>query len=457
MRTLLVPSLTRRVLLALLAAFALTWGVLLAVELAEAGKPADLDRVIANFGNGLLSDLAATDNADEARGIVLGLDRATNRSYRDNALPTVLALQLRDRDGRVVHASDTWRDALAAAVPGASRMNADGRVVHLWRGSGPRWTVVIGQPEVARPYIARMLAAELTRYMLIALPLILLPLWLAVSQGLKPLRRLSRAVAARDPDDLAPTGLVARHRELQPLVAAIDDLLARLRAKVAREQAFVHDAAHELRTPMAVISAQVHALVQAGDPPARREAEARLDASIARASNLVDQLLALARLDDARAPRRETLDVAALAQQELALLAPRALAAGLELGLDAPEALVAEVEPAAFRSILRNLVVNAIHYVPAGGQVAVSVVATAGGLVLRVVDDGPGIAAALRATVFDRFVRGTGHDVAGSGLGLAIVRQAARRAGGDVVLHDGPDGRGCAFEVTLAEAGGAAR
>jgi signal transduction histidine kinase len=447
------PSLTRRVLLALLAAFALTWAVLLAVEVSGTGAPADLDRVIATFGDGLLADLAASDSADEARGIVLGLDRSTNRSYRENGLPTVLALQLLDRDGRVVHASGTWRDALAGAAPGASRVDVDGRVLHLWRGSGPRWTVVIGQPEIARPFIVRMLAAELTRYMLIALPLVLLPLWIAVSQGLKPLRRLSRAVAARDPDDLAPTGLVARHRELQPLVAAIDDLLARLRAKVAREQAFVHDAAHELRTPMAVISAQVHALAQAGDEGARREAESHLDASIARASNLVDQLLALARLDDARAPRRETLDVAALAQQELALLVPRALAKGLELGLDAPESLAAAVEPAAFRSILHNLVVNAIHYVPAGGQVEVALAAHAAGLVLRVTDDGPGIAPGLRATVFDRFVRGAGHDVAGSGLGLAIVRQAARRMGGDVVLRDGPHGRGCLFEVTLAGAG----
>lgn len=457
MKALVTPSLTRRVLLALLGAFALTWGVLMAVQYAHIGDATDLDRVIERFGRGLLTDLAATDSADEARGIVAGLDRATNRSYREGGLPTVLGLQLSDRDGRVVYASQDLRDALAAAAPGVSRLPAGDRVVHLWRAAGPRWTVVIGQPEIARSYILRMLAADLTRYMLIALPIVLLPLWLAVRQGLKPLRRLSSAVAARDPDDLAPTRLAARHRELQPLVAAIDDLLARLRAKVAREQAFVHDAAHELRTPMAVISAQVHALAQAGDALARREAEARLDESIARASNLVDQLLALARLDDSHAPRREQVDATALAQQELALLAPRALAKELELSLEAPETLVVAVEPVAFRSILHNLVVNAIHYVSRGGQVSVSLAATAEALVLRVVDDGPGIAPALRASVFDRFVRGAGHDVAGSGLGLAIVRQAARRSGGDAVLFDGPRGCGCAFEVTLAGVAGPPR
>ena len=168
-------------------------------------------------------------------------------------------------------------------------------------------------------------------------------------------------------------------------------------------------------------------------------------------------MLSLARLDDARAAPRETLDLAALVQQELALLVPRALAKGIDLGLDAPESLTAAIEAAAFRSILHNLVVNAIHYMPGGGHVEVSLATTAAGLVLRVADDGPGIAPDLRPTVFDRFVRGAGHDVAGSGPGLAIVRQAARRSGGDVVLRDGPHGRGCLFEVTLASAGGPPR
>jgi len=198
-----------------------------------------------------------------------------------------------------------------------------------------------------------------------------------------------------------------------------------------------------------VISAQVHGLAQAPDAPARRAAEGLLDASIARASRLVDQLLSLARLDASQAPRRESLDVVAFAQQELALLAPRALAAGVDLGLEAPERLVHAVEPGAFRSILVNLAVNAILYVPRGGLATVALARDGAALVLRVADDGPGIAPEARAGVFERFVRGGGHDVAGSGLGLAIVRQAARRGGGDVTLREGPGGRGCEFVVVF--------
>ncbi len=453
MSALLAPSLVRRVVLALLAAFALVFVVLLGVDYVAGTDPRNLDGAIQAFGHGLLADLARVDDEAEARGMVGGLDRSANRAYAAQGLPSVLAVQLRDRDGRVVYASTMLRAEIAAAPTGESMLGGTHRILHVFRESGPRWSVVVAQPEVPRGYLLRVLAADLVRDMLIAFPCVLLPLWLAVALGLGPLRQLSRAVAARDPDDLAPTGLDARHRELRPLVEAIDDLLARLRAKVAREQAFVHDAAHELRTPMAVICAQAHGLAQAPDAPARRAAEEQLDASIARASRLVDQLLSLARLDGSHAPRRESQDVAALAQQELALLAPRALAAGLDLGLDAPESLVHAVEGVAFRSILVNLVVNAILYVPRGGQVTVSLArpgADAGApLTLRVVDDGPGIAPAARATVFERFVRGTGHDAPGSGLGLAIVAQAARRAGGEVVLFDGPGGRGCEFVVTF--------
>lgn len=449
MRTLLDPSLARRVVLALLLAFGLAFAVLVAVQYRASTDPRNLDRALLDFGQGVLHDLAAVDDPAEARGLVSGLAGSAQRQYRALDLPSVLAVQLWDRDGRCVYASAALRSEVASAPAGRSLLADTRRVLHVFRASGPRWTVVVGQPEMPRAFVLKMIAADLIPSMLIALPCVLLPLWLAVWQGLGPLRRLSRAVAAREPDDLAPTGLVVRHRELRPLVRAIDDLLDRLRAKVRREQGFVHDAAHELRTPMAVISAQVHELAQAPDAPARRAAEARVDDSIARASRLVDQLLALARLDDSQAPRRESLDLAALTQQELALLVPRALGAGIELSLDAPESLRASVEVVAFRSILHNLVVNAIQYVPRGGQVAVSLAATGPRLVLCVADDGPGIAPAARASVFDRFVRGSGHAVAGSGLGLAIVRQAARRCGGDVVLREAAGGRGCVFEVTL--------
>ena len=133
------------------------------------------------------------------------------------------------------------------------------------------------------------------------------------------------------------------------------------------------------------------------------------------------------------------------------MLEPQAFARDLELSLEAPDTLTWPMPLGAFRAILQNLVGNAVRYVQAGGHVAVALDVEGETLRLSVTDDGPGIPAALRATVFDRFVRGAGHDVPGSGLGLAIVRHAAARAGGTVQLIDGLPGSGgapgCRFEV----------
>ena len=454
MKRLFEPSLVRRLMLALLLAFALAWTVLLAFEYLHDGTPSAVDGKLAALASGLVADLTEVADAAEARATVTILERTINRSYREAGFPAVFLVQLQDNAGRRLHGAAAWADTLATAPAGASHVQAPGQLpIHAYRAAGPRWTVTVAQSEVPRAWVLKSLAAELTVYMTIALPCLLLPLWLAISQGLRPLRRLSQAVAERNFEDLGATGLVARHRELRPLVSAIDDLLARLRAKVGREHAFIHDAAHELRTPMAVISAEAHALAQAPDAVARQEAEKRLDGSLARAARLVDQLLALARMDDSHQPWRESVDVCLLAQQELARLAPRAIAGGLELDLEAPDTLPMEIEPLALRTILRNLVGNALLYVPRGGRVHVSLALHGGGLQLAVADDGPGIAPEDRERVFERFMRGGSRDVSGSGLGLAIVRQAALRMGGEVVLFDGLDGRGCRFDVCLPAPG----
>jgi len=450
MKRLFVPSLARRMMLALLAAFALAWVVLLAFEYMQEGRPSAVDGRLEAAANGLALDLSDVTDTAEARATVAVLERTINRNYHAIGLPAVLVVQLRDTRGANVHGAAPWMDALATIPPGLSQLRLQGRpTLHAYRTVGTRWSVTVAQTEVPRGWVLKSLGTELALYMAIALPCVLLPLWLAVSHGLRPLHRLSRAVAARDSEDMSATGLIVRHRELQPLVLAIDSLLSRLRVKVEREHAFIHDAAHELRTPLAVISAHAHALALAPDAARRREAQDRLDESLARAARLVDQLLALAQLDDSSPRRPEQVDAGLVAQHELAQLAPRAIASGLELDLDAPETLEASVEPLALRTILRNLVGNALQYVPRGGRVRVSVAAEGSGLRLVVEDDGPGIALEDRERVFERFVRGAAGDVPGSGLGLAIVGQAARRAGGDVGLSTGLEGKGCRFEVVL--------
>ena len=224
----------------------------------------------------------------------------------------------------------------------------------------------------------------------------------------------------------------------------------RLRERVEREQSFVHDAAHELRTPLAVIAAQAHVLAHAQDTSTRDEASTAMLDAVARSARLSQQLLDLASLDPRAAPVVEIVDVAAFSARLLAERNADARQRGLSLSLDAPERVLARLDRVAIGSILQNLLDNALRYVPAGGRIEIALSADARhGLQLSVIDDGPGIAPEHRASAFDRFWRGRDHDQPGSGLGLAIVRQAAGRLGGRVTLESGIDGRGARFELRL--------
>jgi signal transduction histidine kinase len=146
---------------------------------------------------------------------------------------------------------------------------------------------------------------------------------------------------------------------------------------------------------------------------------------------------------------RTVTDVAQLVRQELVQFVPAAARRDMEVTLEAPDKLTFTLELHPLRSILQNLVDNAIRYGRDGGKIGVDLLLEAEKLVLTVVDDGPGIEPQARARVFDRFQRGTGHDVSGSGLGLTIVQQAATRMGGTVTLAAGPNGRGCSFIVSI--------
>lgn len=285
--------------------------------------------------------------------------------------------------------------------------------------------------------------------MLIAFPFVLLPLWIAVRRGLAPLRNLAERVALRSPTDFSPLGVELQHAQLKPVVAAIEALLARSREGIARERAFVQDAAHELQTPLAVIAGQAHALNAAEAQEDRARAKAALEQAIARASHLTHQLLTLARLEGDTDAGMAAVNLVELAQRVLVDAEPAAAARGIELALDSPDRLDATLDENALHSILENLVGNAIKYGRDGGRVVVGIVAAGDALTLSVADDGPGIAAAQRAQLFERFRRGNHDGIGGAGLGLAIVRQATGRLGGRIECGKGLDGRGIGFAITL--------
>jgi signal transduction histidine kinase len=443
------PTLVRRVFLALLVAFSLVWIVLLGRDFLEAKDAAAFDAKIRAVGDNLLASIAPLDSDAYAGAVVASNAALINETYRNNRLPDVL-VELRDAGGARVYVSPQAGHADLQGPPGSfTDGRANGQPYRLYHGRHGRWSLTVAAPKLSTWSMFRLMGGSLTLDMLIAFPLVLVPVWIAVRRGLRPLRTLSDRIAARGPDDLSPLGVAPRHAELQPLAGALDRLLDQLRHRLARERGFVQDAAHELRTPLAVMSAQAHVLVMATDLGEREQAGSRMLHAMARASHMIEQLLDMANIDDGKPAASSDIDVAELVRTELALLAPAALARHIDLVLDAPDTLRGRLDLHAFQAVLHNLVNNAIAYIPQHGRVHVSLRRDGAALVLAVADDGPGIPLQERALVFERFYRGAGHDTPGAGLGLAIVREAAARLGGGVSLAEGIDGQGCRFVVTI--------
>jgi two-component system OmpR family sensor kinase/two-component system sensor histidine kinase QseC len=193
-------------------------------------------------------------------------------------------------------------------------------------------------------------------------------------------------------------------------------------------------------------------LERAPDEPARLEARARLGDAVERAIHLVEQLLALARSD----PQEnrgdiETIDLAAAAAQGITDSHALAVSRNIDLGLEAEPNILIHGDQESIRILVRNLVDNAVRYTPPGGAVQVRCRATPDGSVLEVIDTGPGIAAADRERVFDRFYRRAQGQESGTGLGLAIVKAIAGRHGARVVLGDTQGGsRGTGLHVVVS-------
>jgi len=288
-----------------------------------------------------------------------------------------------------------------------------------------------------------------------SLPLLLLPAWLIVGIGLRPLRSIAAAIEQRSDADLSPLP-ESKYKELSPLVAAINALMARLKQRIEHEHEFLADAAHELKTPLTAIQINTHVLLsRCGSEAGERGAEpaAGVRDGVARATHTVHQLLAFER---ARAePDGEPLpltELGAFVRDRLAVAAPLALQRNIEIEFCAPvECLVAlHVESTA--AMLDNVIGNAVKYSPQDGRIAIGLEHTVEGPRLTIADQGPGIPPSLRQKVFERFYRIPGQEQSGSGLGLAIAERAAARNGAAITLEDGIDGAGLGVTIRFAVA-----
>ena len=262
-------------------------------------------------------------------------------------------------------------------------------------------------------------------------------------RGLRPVTRASAAAAAVRPSEpgvrLPTEGLPT---EVMPLVTAVNDALSRLEQTIATQRAFMAQAAHGLRTPLAVLTARLDAMGETAEVEALRHDADRM-------SRLVSQLLRMARLESLPLETRESVDLHAVAAQSIAHLAPLGLRHGIDLALSGDATVPLKGNRAALELALTNLIENAIGYAPRGSTVEVLVMVPG---CVTVMDRGPGVPDGHQARILQPFERGPDPKEGGAGLGLAIVSQIVKAHGGRVEISNRPEG-GAAFTLRLHPSG----
>ena len=265
------------------------------------------------------------------------------------------------------------------------------------------------------------------------------------------MERLRRQVAALSERGAAPgAGVTAvevpsTRDELAALAGTMNDLLGRLQRALARQRAFVADASHELRNPLAVVQGELELAARPGRTPAELAAAVRdAGAEAERLARLTDDLLLLARSDEDRfGLRLERTDIGALLGRSAELAGSRLAATGVSSRVDVPPGTYADVDPDRVRQAVDNLVGNALRFAPRGSVIVLAARAAGRDLEIEVSDDGPGFPAGFLPHAFERFARpdsGRSRGDGGTGLGLAIVRAIAVAHGGVATAANKPGG-----------------
>jgi len=279
--------------------------------------------------------------------------------------------------------------------------------------------------------------------------------WFAVRLVLRPLMRLKNAVETRPLSDLSDLDPALVHKEVRPLVTAMNGTMARMQDLIASQRRFIADASHQLRTPLAVLKTQAQLAQRENDPAAMRAMVGSIAGTVDATIHLANRLLTLARIEHGSgSANMAPVSLTALAGQVGLELAMPAVEKGIDLALESDDGFDATVvgNELLLHELVANLVDNAIRYTPAGGSVLLRVGASADGVLLDVLDSGPGIAASEHDKVFMPFYRAQATFEAnpgGTGLGLAIVRDIAVMHGAVLALGAGPDGRGLRVSVTF--------
>lgn len=318
-----------------------------------------------------------------------------------------------------------------------SDTRASGKViVHVWQTVQER-----------RAFLVDILGAVMVRSLLL-LSLVGVIIWLGVRLGLRPLQDIGTAIERRGVNDLRP---IERDvpTEIAGLVGSMNRLFDRLETSVRAMEAFIANASHQLRTPLAAIRTKVELARETDDADEISGYLDKLAVTTARTSRLAEQLLNLARVESSEMAT-ERFDASEIARDVTAEAVKIAISKGIDIGFEGEDTPLNIVgDPVLLREALRNLVANALAYCPSQASVTVSVMDAEAYAVITVVDDGPGVSSQYRARLGERFFRVPGNETTGCGLGLTIAGEAAARLGGTMKVGAGPSGRGLSVQLRL--------
>ena len=317
--------------------------------------------------------------------------------------------------------------------------------------------IQVGETLDARRGLSRKILFDTLLRQAVMLLAVATLVWFAVRLVLHPLMRLKMEVETRDLKDLSDVDPELVHKEVRPLVAALNGTMARMQNLIASQRRFIADASHQLRTPLTVLKTQAELALRENDVDAMRAIVRSIAATTDSTVHLANRLLTLARIEHgSEAARMAPVSLPDIVRQVGLQLALPAVQKKIDLSLEAPEEVVIDGQALMLHELVINLVDNAIRYTPAGGQVVLRVLALeTGGALLEVEDSGEGIAEAEREKVFRPFYRSTASletNQDGTGLGLAIVRDVASVHRAGIELSAGSGGRGLKVRVAFPPA-----
>lgn len=365
---------------------------------------------------------------------------ATTRDNESN-MPDDMVVRMWDNTGFRIYQSHELINLPQNTDLGFSDVETDGVSWRVYNAKLGDTIVQVAQLLSARHQIAARVALRTVAPLILLLPFFAVLIWITVGRGLAAVKRAAAHVQSRDASSLASIPDDDLPREIQPLTQALNDLLSRLRLAIDAQGAFIADAAHELKTPLTALKLQIQLAERAQTEEERQVAFADLAKGLERATHLVHQLLTLARHEpNAGNQKFERIELVSLVQRVAADFIAVAESKKIDLGVTAKTPAQVLGNADALRTMLGNLIDNAIRYTPDGGRVDVSIEQADDRVALVVKDSGPGIPEAELPRVIDRFYRVPGSPSNGSGLGLAIVKQIAAAHNAEIALRNASQG-----------------